>query len=115
MDIPVDLFLFFQASRHGQFLHIGFARDVTVTVGRWLVVNHKHDDYASIALTLVNVTNTTRLLGGDKEKEMFVFVYMFFKRKNTRASSFYHCFTILRLRKCGIIFIRFLTRTQSQY
>ena len=37
--------------------------------------------------------------------------------KNTRASSFYHCFTILRLRKCGIlcshecgiIFTRYLT------
>ena len=43
-----------------------FARDVTVTVGRWLVVNHKHDDYASTALTLVNVTNTARLLGGDE-------------------------------------------------
>ena len=46
--------------------HIAFARDVTVTVGRWLVVNHKHEDYASTALTLVNVTNTTRLLGGDE-------------------------------------------------
>ena len=48
---------------------------------------------------------------GEKEKEMLVFVYMvyahFFKRKKTRASSFYHCFTILRLRKCGIIYTRF--------
>ena len=78
-----------------------------MTVGRWLVVNHKHDDYASTALTLVNVTNTTRLLGGDTEKEMHVFVYMFFKRKNTRASSFYRCFTILRLRKWGIICAHF--------
>ena len=58
-------------------------------VGRWLVVNQKHDDYASTSLTLGNVTNTTRLYGGEKEKEM-----LFFKRKNTRASSFYHCFTI---------------------
>ena len=29
--------------------------------------------------------------------------------KNTRASSFYRCFTILRLRKCGIICTRFRT------
>ena len=47
-----------------------FARDVTETVGRWIIVNHKHDDYASTALTFVNVTNTTRLLGGDEEKEI---------------------------------------------
>ena len=46
-----------------------FARDVRETVGRWLVVNHKHDDYASTALTLVNVTNTTRLLGGEIERD----------------------------------------------
>ena len=49
-------------------------------MGRWLVVNHKHDDYASTALTLVNVTNTTRLLGGKEEKEILVYVYV----KNTR-------------------------------
>ena len=47
-----------------------FARDVTKTVGRWIIVNHKHDDYASTALTFVNVTNTTRLLGGEIEKEI---------------------------------------------
>ena len=29
--------------------------------------------------------------------------------KNTRASLFYHCFTILRLRKCEILFRCFLT------
>ena len=29
------------------------------------------------------------------------------QRKSTRASSFYHCFTILRSRRCGIIFTRF--------
>ena len=40
---------------------------------------------------------------------MLVFVYMFFKRKNTRASSFYRCFTILGLRKCGFLYTRFLT------
>ena len=57
-------------------------------MGRWLVVNHKHDDYASTALTLVNVTNTTRLLGGKEEKEILVYVYV----KNTR--------------KCVIIFFR---------
>ena len=39
------------------------------TVGRWLVENQKHDGYASTALTLVNVTTTTRLLGGEKERE----------------------------------------------
>ena len=31
------------------------------------------------------------------------------KRKNTRESSFYHCFTILRSRKCGVIYTRFHT------
>ena len=40
---------------------------------------------------------------------MLVFVYMFFKRKNTRASSFYRWFTNLRLRKCGFLYKRFLT------
>ena len=45
-----------------------FARDVTETVGRWLIVNHKHDDYASSALTFVNVTNTTRLHGDEKKE-----------------------------------------------
>ena len=40
---------------------------------------------------------------------VFVKFYMFFKCKNTRANSFYHCFTILRSHKCGIIFTRFLT------
>ena len=52
-------------------------------------------------------------IGGEKEKEMLVFVYMvythFFKRKNTRSSSFYRCFTILHLRKCGILYTRFHT------
>ena len=39
-------------------------------------MNHNYYDYASTALTLVNVTNTTRLYGGEKEKEKLVFVYM---------------------------------------
>ena len=65
-NFRVELFscrsiLLFQGSRHGHFLHIAFARDVTETVGRWLIVNQKHDDYASTALTFVNVTNTTKL------------------------------------------------------
>ena len=34
------------------------------------VVNHKHDDYASTALTLVNVTNTTMLYGDEIAKEI---------------------------------------------
>ena len=51
---------------------------LTETVRRWLIVNHKHDDYASTALTLVKVTNTTKLYGGQKEKEMLVFVCDFF-------------------------------------
>ena len=58
---PHRSILLFQASGHGQFHHIAFARDVTKTVGRWIIVNHEHDDYASTALTFVNVTNTTRL------------------------------------------------------
>ena len=51
----------------------------TSTVGRWLIVNHKHDDYASTALTLVIVTNTTRLYRGEKEKEILFFVCDFFQ------------------------------------
>ena len=47
-----------------------FARDVIETVGRSIIVNHKHDDYASTTLTLVNVTNSTRLYGDEKEKEI---------------------------------------------
>ena len=70
---PRRSILLFQASRRGQFLHIAFARDVTETVGRWIIVSHKHDDYASTALTLVNVTNTTRLHGGDEEKKILIF------------------------------------------
>ena len=42
---------------------------LTYTVGGWLVVNHKHDDYASTALTLVYVTNTTKLYEGEIERE----------------------------------------------
>ena len=67
---PRRSILLFQASGHGQFLHIALRVMLTLTVGRWLVVNHKHDDYASTALTLVNVTNTTKLLVGEIEKEM---------------------------------------------
>ena len=46
-------------------------RDVTETVGRWLIVNHKHDDYASTALTFVNVTNTTKLYGDEKKTKYY--------------------------------------------
>ena len=35
-------------------------------------------------------------------------------RKNTRASSFYHCGAILRLRKYGILYRRFLTFTRKR-
>ena len=68
---------------------------LTLRVGRSLVVNHKHDDYASTALTLVNITNTTRLLGGEEEKEMPVFVYIVYTQ-----------FTIAS-HKCEIIHTRF--------
>ena len=37
----------------------------------------------------------------------FVKFSVSFQRKNTRASSFYHCFTILRSRRCGIIYTHF--------
>ena len=67
---------------------------LTLTVGRSLVVNHKHDDYASTTLTLIIVTNTTRLLGGE-EKQMPVFVYIVYTH-----------FTIAS-HKCGIIHTRF--------
>ena len=66
---PRRSILLFQALRHGQFHHIAFMRDVTKTVGRWIIVNHKHDDYASTALTFVSVTNTTRLYGGEIERD----------------------------------------------
>ena len=65
---------------------------LTLTVGRWLVVNHKHDDYASTALTLVNVTNTTRLLGGDEVKEILVYVYV---KIHVNVQSFFHGFVQL--------------------
>ena len=68
-DIPVDQFCLFNFKTWIVPLY-SFARDVTETVGPWLVVNHKHDDYASTALTFVNVTNTTSLYGGEKEKEI---------------------------------------------
>ena len=58
---------------------------LTQTVGRGLVVNHKHDDYASTALTLVKVTNTTRLLGGEKNTNVKIHVQVHF----TIASQFY--------------------------
>ena len=38
---------------------------------------------------------------------VFVKFYMFLNCKNSRASSFYHCFTLLRLRKCGIMHTHF--------
>ena len=66
--------------------------------------------------------------GGEKEKKILFFVCMVYyrlrvvvwcvvvvfflvslKRKNTPASSFHRCFTILRSHKCGIIYTRFHT------
>ena len=114
---PHRSILFFQASRYGQFLHIAFVHDGDIDSGTLEVVNHKHCDYASTALTLVKVTNTTGLYGDEEEKEMLVFVNILWcvvvifqyrlNVKNTRASSSYHCFTILRSHKCGIIYTRF--------
>ena len=43
-------------------------------------------------------------IGDEIENEI-----LFFKRKNTRASSFHHSGAILRLRKCGFLYTRFLT------
>ena len=40
-------------------------------------MNHKHYEYASTALTLVNVTNTTRLSGDKIEREKLEKLYMF--------------------------------------
>ena len=73
---PRPLILLFQASRLWQFLHIAFVRDVTETMGRWLIVNHKHDDYASTALSFVNARNTTRLLGGDKKRNTNIKIHV---------------------------------------
>ena len=50
--------------------------DDDVDSGLLEVVNHKHYDYASTALTLVKLTNTTRPNGEEKEKEMLDFVYI---------------------------------------
>ena len=74
---PRQSILLFQASRHGQILHVAFVHDDDIECGTLDVLNHKHYDYASTALTLVNVTNITRLYGGAEEKEMLVFVYIF--------------------------------------
>ena len=78
---PRRSILLFQVSRNGQFLHIALRVMLTLPVGRWLVVNHKHDDFASTALTLVNVTKTTKLYGDEKEKEILVFLYIFLNVK----------------------------------
>ena len=67
---PRRSILLFQASRRGQFLHLAFVRYVDIDSGTLEVVNHKHYDYASTALTLVYVTNTTRLYGGEIEREV---------------------------------------------
>ena len=74
---PHRSILLFQASRHGQFVRIAFVHDVDIDSGTLEVVNHKHYDYASTALTSVNVTNTTGLYRDEKKKEMLVFVYIF--------------------------------------
>ena len=60
-------------------------------------------------------------MGGEKEKEMLVFVCIFLvcggdfsvslKLKNSCASSFYRCFTILCSHNCGITYTRFHTFT----
>ena len=46
----------FQASRHGEFLHIAFVGDGDIDNATLEVVNHKHYDYARTALTVVNVS-----------------------------------------------------------
>ena len=51
---PHRSILIFQALRHGEFLHTAFLRDVDIDSGTLEVVNHKHYNYASTALTLVN-------------------------------------------------------------
>ena len=76
-EYPHRSILLFQASLYRQFLHIAFVHDVDIDSGTLEVVNHKHYDYASTASTLVKVTNTTRLYGGEKEKEMLVFVFIY--------------------------------------
>ena len=80
---PHRSILLFQASWYRQFLHIAFVHDDDIDSGTLEVVNHKHYDYASTALTLVSVTNTTRLYGGEEEKEMLVFHMSFFSIPST--------------------------------
>ena len=63
-------------------------------------------------------------IGGEKGRVLLVLVCMVYyrlrgtvcgdfsvslQRKNTRAGSFHHCFTILRSCKCGLIYTRFHT------
>ena len=49
---------------------MAFAHDATKTGRRWLIVIPKHNDYqSSIVLTLVKVTNTTRLYGDKTERK----------------------------------------------
>ena len=58
---PGRSILLFQASSHGQFLHIVFVRDVDIDRGTLVNRETQTRYYASTALTLVNVTSTTRL------------------------------------------------------
>ena len=55
-------------------------------------------------------TSTNQQAGDEIGREDLEYIYNFLvwlQHKNTRASSFHHCFTILRSRRCGIIFTRF--------
>ena len=61
-SVPHRSIQIFQASKYRQFLHIAFVHDGDKDRGRWLKVNIEHYDYKlGIVLTLVKVTNTTRL------------------------------------------------------
>ena len=51
-------------------------------------------------------TSTNQQAGDEIGREILEYIYNFLvslQRKNTRASSFHHCFTILRSRRCGIL------------
>ena len=108
---PRRSILLLQASRPGQFLHIAFVRDVDKESGtlvnrepqtRWLFKHSLNfsqcNKYYSAIWRRKKNTNFCR----------WCFQYHF-NLKNTRASSFYHCFTILRSHKRGIIYTRFHT------
>ena len=96
---PHRSILLFQASRHGQFLHIAFVRVVDRDRGTLVSREPQTRRLCKHSFNFSQCNEYHYAIGGEKVKEMLVFVNV----KNTRANSFYRCFTILRTRKCTIV------------